>query len=82
MNTDDPETYGQHVSRYTAFTAPYNASGNPAVTVPLHWTANGMPVGVQLGGRYGDEATLLAGIGAIGAGAALVQPPSGPTANP
>jgi amidase len=59
MNTDDPETYRQHVSRYTAFTAPYNASGNPAVTVPLYWTANGIPVGVQLGGRYGDEATLL-----------------------
>jgi Asp-tRNA(Asn)/Glu-tRNA(Gln) amidotransferase A subunit family amidase len=59
MNTDDPETYRQHVSRYTAFTAPYNASGNPAVTIPLYWTANGIPVGVQLGGRYGDEVTLL-----------------------
>jgi Asp-tRNA(Asn)/Glu-tRNA(Gln) amidotransferase A subunit family amidase len=59
MNTDDPEGYGRHVARYTAFTAPYNASGNPAVTVPLHWTESGLPVGVQLGGCYGDEATLL-----------------------
>jgi Asp-tRNA(Asn)/Glu-tRNA(Gln) amidotransferase A subunit family amidase len=59
MNTDDPEGYGRHVAQYTAFTAPYNASGNPAATVPLHWAGNGLPVGVQLGGRYGDEATLL-----------------------
>ena len=31
----------------------------PAVTLPLHWTSAGLPVGVQLIGRYADEATLL-----------------------
>ena len=48
-----------HVARFTAFTAPFNCSGNPAMTVPLHWTCDGLPVGVQMAGRYGDEATLF-----------------------
>jgi amidase len=44
---------------WTPFTAPYNTSGQPAVNVPLHWTAEGLPVGVMLVGRPADEATLL-----------------------
>jgi amidase len=37
----------------------YNQTGAPAVSVPLHWSAAGLPIGVQLGGRMGDEATLI-----------------------
>jgi amidase/6-aminohexanoate-cyclic-dimer hydrolase len=59
MNTDDFDLYGRHVARFTAFTSCYNASGNPAMSVPLHWAADGLPIGVQFAGRYGDEATLL-----------------------
>ena len=44
---------------WTPFTATYNTSGQPAVSVPLHWSAEGLPVGVQLVGRPADEATLL-----------------------
>jgi len=44
---------------WTPFTAPYNTSGQPAVSVPLHWTPDGLPVGVMLVGRPADEATLL-----------------------
>jgi amidase len=29
------------------------------MSIPLHWTAAGLPIGVQLVGRYGDEATLF-----------------------
>ena len=42
------------------FTFPFNMSGQPAVSLPLHWSADGLPMGVQLIGRYGDETTLLA----------------------
>ena len=42
-----------------AFTAPFNATGLPAISLPLHWTAEGLPVGAQLVGRDLDEALLI-----------------------
>jgi amidase len=45
--------------RYAAFTALFNVTGQPAVSVPLHWTADGLPVGSMLVGRPADEVTLL-----------------------
>jgi amidase len=46
--------------RYAAFTAVFNVTGQPAVSVPLHWTPGGLPVGTMLVGRPADEATLIA----------------------
>jgi amidase len=46
--------------RYAAFTALYNVTGQPAVSVPLYWTDDGLPVGTMLVGRPADEVTLLA----------------------
>ncbi|GAB3313583.1 amidase [Geodermatophilus aquaeductus] len=46
--------------RYAAFPALYNVTGQPAVSVPLHWTDDGLPVGTMLVGRPADEATLIA----------------------
>ena len=38
---------------------PFNASGQPAMSVPLHWNDEGLPIGMHFVGRYGDEATLF-----------------------
>jgi amidase len=46
--------------RYAAFTGLFNVTGQPAVSVPLHWTDAGLPIGTMLVGRPADEATLLA----------------------
>ena len=43
---------------FTPFTAVWNVTGQPACSVPLSWDG-GLPIGVQLVGRFGDEATLL-----------------------
>jgi amidase len=47
------------VAQFSAFTTLFNATGQPAMSVPLHWNADGLPIGVQFAGRYGDEATLF-----------------------
>lgn len=41
------------------FTLIANITGQPAMSVPLHWTSDGLPCGVQFIGRFGDEATLV-----------------------
>ncbi|MCK0537620.1 amidase [Alcanivorax quisquiliarum] len=45
--------------RYTPFTQVGNVTGVPAMSVPLHWCANGLPMGVQFIGYHGDEGKLL-----------------------
>jgi amidase len=44
---------------YVPFTPPFNVTGQPAVSLPLHWNAEGLPIGVQFVGRFGEEETLL-----------------------
>lgn len=44
---------------YVPFTPLQNATGQPAISLPLHWTADGLPVGLMFTARLGDEATLL-----------------------
>jgi len=45
---------------YIAFTAPFNITGQPAASLPLHISDDGLPVGTQLVARLGADATLLA----------------------
>ncbi|MEO6503761.1 MAG: amidase [Jatrophihabitantaceae bacterium] len=56
----DPAEDFERQKRFTPFTAIYNATGQPAASLPLHWSADGLPVGVMLVGRPAGEAALLA----------------------
>ncbi|HTO42156.1 MAG TPA: amidase family protein [Rhizomicrobium sp.] len=46
-------------TEYVPFTAMQNATGQPAINLPLFWNAAGLPIGTQFVGRFGDEETLL-----------------------
>jgi Asp-tRNA(Asn)/Glu-tRNA(Gln) amidotransferase A subunit family amidase len=55
------EVAGQkvHPLNYLAFTYLFNLTGQPAASVPCGWTANGLPVGLQIVGRRFEDATVL-----------------------
>lgn len=59
-DNDDPQAEFDGFQHFTPFTPLYNATGQPAVSVPLHWTDEGLPIGTMLGGRYGEDALLIA----------------------
>ncbi|MEV4800716.1 amidase family protein [Nonomuraea sp. NPDC049421] len=58
-DVDDPEETFERMKRFAAFPAIYNVSGQPAVNLPLHRSAGGLPVGVMLAGRIGEEGLLI-----------------------
>ncbi len=53
-----PKT-AEKVFAFTPYTPIFNVTGQPAMSVPLHWSAAGTPIGSHVVGRFGDEATLL-----------------------
>ena len=61
LNSDstDLDAYLQQLWSYSPFTPLANVCGIPSMSVPLHWTDCGLPVGVMFTSRYSDEATLL-----------------------
>lgn len=44
---------------FSPFTPVFNGTGQPAMSVPLHWSADGLPIGIQVVGRFGAEDTLF-----------------------
>jgi amidase len=54
---EDPLVTGVAAS-FVPFTPLCNTTGQPAMSVPLFWNAEGLPIGTHFIGRYGDEATL------------------------
>jgi amidase len=55
----DPGELIARTERAVGYTPIHNIAGLPAMSVPLHVSARGLPIGVQFAARFGDEATLL-----------------------
>jgi amidase len=45
---------------YSPFCAVFNASGQPAASLPLGWSAGGLPIGIHLAAAFGQDETLIA----------------------
>jgi len=56
---DNPMQGIFRAAQFVPFTPIFNATGQPAMSVPLHWNQENLPIGVQFAGRFGDEATLF-----------------------
>jgi Asp-tRNA(Asn)/Glu-tRNA(Gln) amidotransferase A subunit family amidase len=59
MMMDDVDEYWRRVFAFSPFTVWFNLTGQPAMMLPIGHAADGLPVAIQLVGRYGDEATLF-----------------------
>lgn len=59
MMMDDVDEYWRRVFAFSPFTVWFNLTGQPALMLPLGQSSDGLPIAVQLVGRYGDEATLF-----------------------
>jgi len=44
---------------FTVFTMPFDVTGQPAISLPLHWNEAGLPIGIQLAAAYGREDVLI-----------------------
>jgi amidase len=55
----DPRTNADLFAQVSPFASVYNQTGQPAMSVPLHWSAEGLPIGVMFAARLGEEAQLL-----------------------
>jgi amidase len=55
----DPAQDFERQKRFTPFTAIYNTTGQPAISLPLYQSTEGLPIGIMFVGRPRDEATLL-----------------------
>jgi amidase len=59
FTAEGPDKEGPRIGSFSPYTAPFNMTGQPALSLPLHWTPEGLPVGVQLVAAYGREDLLV-----------------------
>jgi Asp-tRNA(Asn)/Glu-tRNA(Gln) amidotransferase A subunit family amidase len=59
MNSDDMKTYAQRFSSYSGFCSLFNATGQPSISVPIHQSNDGLPIGMMFSASWGADAELL-----------------------
>ena len=59
FTAEGPQAEGRRIVSFIPYTSQFNMTGQPAVSLPLHWTPDGLPVGVQLVAAYGREDLLI-----------------------
>lgn len=59
LNERDAMTGFAPLVDYVPFTPLHNLTGQPAISLPLHWSSEGLPIGMMFASRFGDEATLF-----------------------
>jgi amidase len=57
--TDDLKAFDKAQARTFPFTPPFNFTGQPSLSLPLHQSAEGLPIAMMFTARYADEATLF-----------------------
>ena len=56
---NDVQGYSKDVGEFGPHTALYNVTGQPSMSVPLHWSKDGLPIGVMFSGRFGEDGLLF-----------------------
>jgi Asp-tRNA(Asn)/Glu-tRNA(Gln) amidotransferase A subunit family amidase len=59
LSPENMQAFTKEITEFGPYTALYNVTGQPSMSVPLHWTPDGLPVGVMFSARFGDEATMF-----------------------
>jgi Asp-tRNA(Asn)/Glu-tRNA(Gln) amidotransferase A subunit family amidase len=59
LSPESMPAFQKEVTEFSPYTALHNITGQPSMSVPLHWTAEGLPIGVMFSAAFGDEATLF-----------------------
>ena len=59
LSPADTQAWTAEITTFSPFTALYNQTGMPAMSVPLGWSSTGLPIGMMFAGRYGAEALLF-----------------------
>jgi amidase len=55
----DPHGGGAKIGELVPYTTHFNVTGQPAISLPMHWNDDGLPIGVQLAAAYGREDVLV-----------------------
>ncbi len=59
LSPDNMRTFAKEITEFGPYTALYNVTGQPSMSVPLHWTDDGLPIGVMFSARFGRRGDIV-----------------------